>query len=61
MSSTTGFLDWPPAYLPLAARVYPERATLADTAFDRWTAGILSSLRLPKVVRGRGRGTEAGT
>jgi preprotein translocase subunit SecA len=56
MSSTTGFFDWPPAYLPLAARVYPERATLADTAFDRWTAGMLSSLRLPKVLRGRGRG-----
>ena len=35
MSSTTGFFDWPPAYLPLAARVYPERAALTDTAFDR--------------------------
>jgi preprotein translocase subunit SecA len=56
MSSTTGFFDWPPAYLPLAARVYPERAALTDTAFDRWTAGMLSSLRLPAALRGRGRG-----
>jgi preprotein translocase subunit SecA len=56
MSTTTGFFDWPPAYLPLAARVYPERATLADTAFDRWTAGVLSSWRLPPALRGRGRG-----
>ncbi len=56
MSSTTEIFDWPPAYLPLAARVYPERTTLADTAFDRWTAGMLSSLRLPKPLRGRGRG-----
>jgi preprotein translocase subunit SecA len=56
MNSTTGFYDWPPAYLPLAARVYPERATFADTAFDRWTAGMLSSLRIPAALRGRGRG-----
>jgi preprotein translocase subunit SecA len=57
MASTTGILDWPPAHLPLAARVYPERATLADTALDRWTAGMLSSLRRPAVLRGNGRGS----
>jgi preprotein translocase subunit SecA len=56
MSSTTGFFDWPPAYLPLAARVYPERATQADTVIDRWTAGMLSSLRIPAALRGGGRG-----
>jgi preprotein translocase subunit SecA len=57
MASTTGILDWPPAHLALAARVYPERATLADTALDRWTAGMLSSLRRPAALRGNGRGS----
>jgi preprotein translocase subunit SecA len=56
MSSLPQYFDWPPAYLPLAARVFPERADQADTAFDRWTAGVLSTLRMPKSLRGRGRG-----
>jgi preprotein translocase subunit SecA len=56
MNSTTRLYDWPPAYLPLAARIYPERATQADTALDRWTAGMLSSLRPLQALRGRGRG-----
>jgi preprotein translocase subunit SecA len=57
MSSSTWVDDWPPTHLPLAARVFPERAEQADTAFDRWTAGMLASVHVPKILRGRGRGS----
>src|SRR5271165_1787804 len=56
MSSTPWLYDWPPAHLPLAARVFPERAEQADTALDRWTAGMLAALHVPKALRARGRG-----
>ena len=56
MDGTSWFYDWPPPHLPLAARVFPERAEQADTAFDRWTLGMLSTIRVPAALRGRGRG-----
>ncbi len=55
MNTAAWYYDWPPAHLPLAARVFPERAEQADTAFDRWTAGMLSSLQAPDILRQRGR------
>jgi preprotein translocase subunit SecA len=54
MNSAPWLYDWPPAHLPLAARVFPERAEQADTTFDRWAAGMMSSLRVPAVLRRRG-------
>ncbi len=32
---------WPPAQLPLAPRIFPERAEVAGLALDRWAAGWL--------------------
>jgi len=54
--SASALFDWPPAHLPLAARVFPERIDHAETALDRWTAGMLASLRAPTAVFRRGRG-----
>ncbi|MFI4889022.1 MAG: hypothetical protein ACHQIL_00670 [Steroidobacterales bacterium] len=56
MSSAPWLYDWPPAHLPLAARVFPERAEQADTALDRWAAGMLAAVRVPAALRRRGRG-----
>src|SRR5271170_1214873 len=55
MSGMHRFHDWPPAYLPLAARVFPERVEQADTAFDRWAASVISSLHVPAPLRRRSR------
>ena len=55
MSSTPYIYDWPPAHLPLATRVFAERAEHAETALDRWTAGMLATWHVPAALRGRGR------
>jgi preprotein translocase subunit SecA len=55
MHSTAWLYDWPPSHLPLAPRVFPERAEQADTAFDRWVAGMMSAVHLPSAMRRRGR------
>jgi preprotein translocase subunit SecA len=55
MHSTALLHDWPPSHLPLAPRVFPERAEQADTAFDRWVAGMMSAAHLPSAMRRRGR------
>jgi len=39
--------DWPPARIALAQRIFAERIEEPDTAFDRWTVGMLSMLRTP--------------
>jgi preprotein translocase subunit SecA len=53
--SSTRLLDWPPARLELAARVFAERAEESDTALDRWIVGLLASRRAPAALRRRGR------
>jgi len=45
--------DWPPPRLKLAPRIFAERTEESDTAFDRWVAGLASSLRAPAAVRRR--------
>jgi preprotein translocase subunit SecA len=44
---------WPPVRLPLAQRIFAEREEDADTALDRWTAGLLWSLKMPAVLQRR--------
>jgi preprotein translocase subunit SecA len=55
MHSAAWLYDWPPSHLPLAPRVFPERAEQADTALDRWVAGMMSAVHLPSALRGHGR------
>ena len=45
--------DWPPARLELAPRIFAERTEEADTSFDRWIAGLLSSIHAPSILHRR--------
>jgi len=55
----TGPCDWPPPRLPLAARIFVERADELDSTLDQWARAAFARLRLPAALRDRSAGAVA--